>query len=152
MTFPNMHIHFILSEKSTRKSSCGKPHKAYCPLRNLSRDGTQSWPGGPQSWPGDIQFWPGGPQSWPGGIQSWLRIGYPSPSGTGTGVSPPERTWDQRPVKEPGTGVLPSPWWTDWKHYLPHLSDADSTNNKKVFLHDYKRHTDHSVALSREEG
>ena len=38
-------------------------------------------------------------------------LGYPWP---GLG-HPPERTWDQRPGKEPGTGVPPPPPWTDWQ-------------------------------------
>ena len=58
----------------------------------------------------------------------------------------PERTWDQWPWKEPDTGVpqkrpgtsdlgkslgLGYPQlWTDWKHYLPHPSDAGSNNQK----------------------
>ena len=47
------------------------------------------------------------PLSWPGSIPV---LGYPSPAGIG--VPPWEGTWDQRPGKEPGTGV-PSFGWTD---------------------------------------
>ena len=50
-----------------------------------------------------------------------------SPAETGVSpTSPKERTWDQRPGKEPGTGVPSAPPpprgqtdWCLWKHYLP---------------------------------
>ena len=68
------------------------------------------------SWPG------GGTQSWSiplagTGVSPKLGLGYPTAR---TGVQPQpglgyplERTWDQRPEKEPGTGVPPGCEWTD---------------------------------------
>ena len=42
--------------------------------------------------------------TWPGGIPSWSGWGVPHRPGLG---SLPQRTWNQRPGKEPGTGVPP---------------------------------------------
>ena len=55
-------------------SSCGKPHEAYCPKRNLS------WGEGevPQSWPRGVS------QSWLGGVPQYQA---------GQGYHPPFRWW-----------------------------------------------------------
>ena len=122
-----------------------------------ARSAVLSWPGGgvPQSWTGGypILTWRGvhhpdlagrgypSPVMAVGGgggttVLSWLwsgtpvltwPVGYPLPAGLGY---PPERTWDQCPGKEAGTGVPPGVW-TDrhlWKQYLPHPSDAGGYN------------------------
>ena len=95
-----------------------------------------TWPGDTPSWPGQgypvLSYPPGQdwgtPQKGPGtsDLGKNLGLGYPL-----------ERTWDQWPGKEPGTGV-PPPWvWTDrhlWKQYLPHPSDAGGKNLKPKLL------------------
>ena len=73
------------------------------------------WPGVPQPW-----LWV--PQSWPGGGGTWARSGVCSGKDLGPEtwertwdwISPQERTWDQRPGKEPGTR-LPPPPGVDWQ-------------------------------------
>ena len=95
------------------KSSWRKPHEDYRPQRNLcrgeypspvlARGGTPTLvlAGGGDSCPGQ-----GVPLSWGLGV-SPNRTGVPL---AGTEV-PPERTWDQRPWKEFGTGVSPRKDW-----------------------------------------
>ena len=112
----------------TGKYTCGKLHEAYCPQRNLAWGGGRgtpvlSWLGGGGnrllSWPGGTPLlsslgWgtpvPAGGYASPvlvrrypcPGVLPWLELGYPPPPGWDWGT-PLERTWDQRPWKEPGT-------------------------------------------------
>ena len=75
----------------------------------------------------------GVPHLWPGGTHLWmwgtspLTGGYPSLDG-GT---PSLWTWPGLPTPHPQlAGVTPLQVWIDWKHYLPHPSDAGGNKVK----------------------
>ena len=98
------------------KSSCRKLHEVYRPQHNLSG----GWGKGvPLSWLGVLQCW-GRRYPRTGIHPSQDRVPLPPPVRPGY---PLERNWDQRPGKEPGTGVSIPPLpdmagQTKGKHYL----------------------------------
>ena len=71
-------------------------------------------------------------------ILTWLggevpTLGYPlPPSGPGQGTSPPPSGPGRVPPPPP-------PVWTDWKHYLPHPSDAVGKNAAWAIIQEKKR-------------
>ena len=130
----------------------------------------------PHIHPGRGRGGEGVPLSWPGRkgtpILAWGTLGVPLPrqdlgqdfgQGPLTGLEgtptlprkdqmpgvPPERTWDERPW----VPLSLADGQTNWKHYLPHPSDA-SGNKKKTITRqppinirgntDYSPHPDHS--------
>ena len=134
--------------------SQGTPRPGYPPGQGTPHQGTPL----ARVPPTRVPPWPGYPQ--PG----YPPPGYPPSQGTPPPGYPPGWTWQGTPPAGPGrvppraapwhsgkcckalwdTGTLPKVW-TDWKHYLPHPSDAGGKNPScNTWLRTFQEATDHT--------